>query len=757
MEPRESKGQSSTFPTPPAEDPPPLENNDTEEDQGWDTEGEADERSATGGKVDPGLDIAGAEELEWSSPEAAPLETPNAEIQEPTASTAPEVQNDTEAHKIFRLKNIPRPCKIKALRYHDIYEDVADLSGIRMCCAYVKSIDPTQPATAYLAIRSFNENPYAAVMCFNIYPEAIEDIFFDVEQCVVTVNYDPNKCEKTMPIALAQNPDLTKIFTTILKSSNIQIYLDSPAPILRRTAAGFLDVLRGKRQLMEEVKKKIYGGVLPVPMRSQLVYQRCWEIAIKEEFEAEAAAIKERLGGRIGLALNCDNSVQVYYPRGKMYTNEIHKLEGRPSFKIQFPSGKTIQAFANPKQVDRYNEKGFLELSLSNSSEEDFGEIKKSSAGELTLIPRASDTRKRREEFTINGLMNALNEETLISFQSLMWANRPTEIGETINNELENSTIFKNLDKFQKTAFQHILHEEKDAGEIVLVSGPAGTGKTLTAASSIVAAMKHQPQRLPILVITEKNTAVANIFTACIKILGQDTADFNILFLQSKFATLTLKERNRDVADLIYPFTMKSKIKDKGGKPEELSWTDFKAEILSEQTIVFTTINLMYQTRSSWKDFSPKMLVLDDAAATTELNSLLAWLMFRHSIGRFVLIGDEAQLKPYSISGNGQMLTSLFERLRISDWPTANLQMNHRMADDVSALAKTAFYPNRELENAESTMYSSESVDIRGVLAHIFPGSQKNVIWSNITGTESRMGQYTYHDKKKASVALYMN
>ncbi|TGJ64094.1 hypothetical protein EYR41_010171 [Orbilia oligospora] len=385
-----------------------------------------------------------------------------------------------------------------------------------------------------------------------------------------------------MPIALAQNPGLTKIFANILKSSNLQIYLDSPVPILRRTVVEFLDVLRGKRQLMEKVTKKIYGGVLPVPMRSQLVYQRCWEIAIKEEFEAEAATIKERLGGRVGLA------------------------------RTSIIAGKIIQAFANPKQVDRYNESGFLELSLFNSSEEDFVELKKSSAGDFT---------KRREELTIGGLMNAPNEETLISFQSLMWANRPVEFGETINNELENSTIFRNLDKFQKTAFRYILHEEKK--------------------SRRNSAMKQQPQRLPILVIAEKNIAVENIFTACIKILGQDTADFNILFLQSKFARLTLKERNRDIADLIRPFTMKSKTKGIGGKPEGTSWTDFKAKILNEQTIIFTTINFMYQTSTSWKNFSPKMLVLDDAAATTELNSLLAWLMFRQSIGRFVLIGDE--------------------------------------------------------------------------------------------------------------------
>ncbi|KAF3082507.1 hypothetical protein TWF706_001638 [Orbilia oligospora] len=258
-----------------------------------------------------------------------------AEIQKPTASTAPKNQNGAEAPKTLRLKNIPLQCKIRALEYHDICKEVTDLSGIRMCCAYGKPIDPTQPATPYLAIRPFNENPYAAVMCFNIYPEAIKDIIFDVEKCVVMVNYDPNKCEKMMPIALAQNPDLTKIFANILRSSNLQIYLDSPAPILRRAVVEFLDVL--------------------------------------------------------------------------------------------------------------------------------------------------------------HGLMNALNEETLIGFQSLVWVNSPVGIGETINGELENSTMFKNLDRFQQMAFRHILHEETTAGDIELVSGPAGTGKTLTAASAIVAALKHQP------------------------------------------------------------------------------------------------------------------------------------------------------------------------------------------------------------------------------------------------------------------------
>ncbi|KAF3103933.1 hypothetical protein TWF103_007083 [Orbilia oligospora] len=341
-----------------------------------------------------------------------------AEIQKPTASTAPKNQNGAEAPKTLRLKNIPLQCKIRALEYHDICKEVTDLSGIRMCCAYGKPIDPTQPATPYLAIRPFNENPYAAVMCFNIYPEAIKDIIFDVEKCVVMVNYDPNKCEKMMPIALAQNPDLTKIFANILRSSNLQIYLDSPAPILRRAVVEFLDVLRRKRQLMEKV----------------------------------------------------------YYPRGQMCTNEIHKLEGRPSFKIQFPSGKIIQAFANPKQVDRYNESGFLELSLFNSS----------GGGDFVEL-------KSRPLENLHGLMNALNEETLIGFQSLVWVNSPVGIGETINGELENSTMFKNLDCFQQMAFRHILHEETTAGDIELVSGPAGTGKTLTAASAIVAALKHQP------------------------------------------------------------------------------------------------------------------------------------------------------------------------------------------------------------------------------------------------------------------------
>ncbi|KAF3141467.1 hypothetical protein TWF594_006022 [Orbilia oligospora] len=167
-----------------------------------------------------------------------------------------------------------------------------------------------------------------------------------------------------------------------------------------------------------------------------------------------------------------------------------------------------------------------------------------------------------------------------------------------------------------------MLNKEEDFSGIVLISGPAGTGKTTTCASAIAATIEFQHQWLPILVVADSFETIQALFAGTLKALGP-YSKYQMLFLLSKDARSSLGEENDHFKSVMEAHSMASKVKQRGGKPEGATWFDLKSEIIRQQTIIFVTIEILFLTRDYWKSFKPQILILDDAAATNEMNSLL--------------------------------------------------------------------------------------------------------------------------------------
>ncbi|TGJ72604.1 hypothetical protein EYR41_004487 [Orbilia oligospora] len=285
---------------------------------------------------------------------------------------------------------------------------------------------------------------------------------------------------------------------------------------------------------------------------------------------------KDSLGGQVELALGKEGNVRVFYPRKKEYTQEVHQLGGKPQFILKFPNGQSISAFCTADQVKEYNNSGLLEPTLSKKSDKSLVIAETSSAGQFQLLPCTPVIRKQQQEFTLA----------------------------------------------EEVAFKHMLNKEEDFSGIVLISGPAGTGKTTTCASAIAATIEFQHQWLPILVVADNLKTIQALFAGTLKALGPDSK-YQMLFLLSKDARSSLGEENDPFKSVIEAHSMASKVKQRGGKPEGATWLDLKSEIIGQQTIIFVTIEILFLTRDYWKSFKPQMLILEDAAATNEMNSLL--------------------------------------------------------------------------------------------------------------------------------------
>ncbi|KAK6514969.1 NFX1-type zinc finger-containing protein 1 [Arthrobotrys conoides] len=690
---------------------------------------------------------AGTPDIETTSPNEN-SESDAEAITRITSSVALEVLlNDSRPLRLPSNDNVPMMRTITAFRYFETSSERTRLPDIRIHFLYVKSVNTTNPAVPCLCIESsLDFHPLVPTMRIIFFPKSIQSAYLWEARCSIELKLNPNTSESCLPKEIEEDVDLSNIFKEVTTFNRLEIFFDQKQNQDLPKLKDFLVALEGKRTPTDDVgENRLLGVTGRGATVSEIRYQKRWEAAIQEESEAEEKVLRKRLGGRIGLALSSEGDVKVFFPSRKESTHEIHPLEGEPHFLIKFPNGEFVPAFCNVDQVRKYNDSGLLNVTLSKESEEHLEIIRASLVGQFRLLPCTSEINKQQQLFTLAELLKSINEDTPIAFRNILYADTDIELEMEIDPLLESCPQLKDLDPFQEIAFRHMLHKDEDSLNVVLVSGPAGTGKTSTAACAIAAMVEYQPQRLPILVVADKYKAIQTVFAETLRTLGPDP-ECQILLLQSEHARRTLEGENDLLRNTMRAYSMAAKVKERGGKPRDITWSNFNAEIIGQQTIVFATIDMLYFTREDWKGFKPQMLILNEAAATNEMRSLLPWALFRQSIQRFILIGDQRQLGPYSASGNSAMETSLFQRLVISGWPSADLKMNHRMSPAISKVVKESFYPHSEFFNHPSTLSFPEEAIVREVLARIFPGSKTNAIWAKIKGPENTMASTTYEN-----------
>jgi len=224
------------------------------------------------------------------------------------------------------------------------------------------------------------------------------------------------------------------------------------------------------------------------------------------------------------------------------------------------------------------------------------------------------------------------------------------------------------LDEMQTLALERALQAE----DLLLIQGPAGTGKTYTISRIIYELVKRGKR---VLVLAYTNTAVDNILNYIVR----------------------MKEKYANVPDFIrlgVAEVVSDKLHD-----YLISNASSKESVNLLQTTPIIAATVTTFSKAIFDSFMFDVAILDEASQMTEPSALVAFL---HS-KKVILVGDDKQLPPIvqSEDAKEQLSISLFERLAEkarSYQPIGKeliiLDFQYRMNDKLLGFSNGQFYDN---------------------------------------------------------------
>ncbi len=242
------------------------------------------------------------------------------------------------------------------------------------------------------------------------------------------------------------------------------------------------------------------------------------------------------------------------------------------------------------------------------------------------------------------------------------------------------------LDEMQTVAVERALQGE----DLLLIQGPAGTGKTYTI-SRIIYELAKRGKR--VLVLAYTNTAVDNILNYVVRMKKKyaDTPDFIRIGVSEV------------VSDNLHEFLISNAV----GKES--------ANLLQTTPVIAATVTSF--SKAIFDSFMFDVAILDEASQMTEPSALVAFL---HS-KKVILVGDDKQLPPIvqSEEAKEQLSISLFERLAEKarkNQPNGKeliiLDFQYRMNDKLLGFSNSQFY-NNIVQSANEQIANQTLADIQ--------------------------------------------
>lgn len=119
----------------------------------------------------------------------------------------------------------------------------------------------------------------------------------------------------------------------------------------------------------------------------------------------------------------------------------------------------------------------------------------------------------------------------------------------------------------------------------------------------------------------------------------------------------------------------------------------FQAEskLLKEANIILCTLSTSASEKLSRVDREFDLCIIDESAQTTEVSTLIP---FRHSVKKFIMIGDHKQLPATVFSDTNKKLgyeISLFERLQMNQVESKMLEIQYRMHEMIRTFPSKMF------------------------------------------------------------------
>ncbi|EPS42705.1 hypothetical protein H072_3301 [Dactylellina haptotyla CBS 200.50] len=575
-------------------------------------------------------------------------------------SSAQSLMKRNERTTIYE-QNIIGSIGISRIQFVD--SDFPTMTGMEICFVRLHGEE-------YFIQLRLTEPNQPVPMTFNILKVALRTFKFEEDPSTFLIIYTPSLCEINLPKFASQavSPHIKKIYELLASGSWLKLWLNpnTPGGLDNSEVQKAVEVVKGYRGVILNEESVL----LPkLSFNSELGYKKHWTRTIEENFRAYSDALHENLAGAVSIDIERGSEIYLWFEEG--HTVNGLELQDNQRFLITANTGRRILAFASPYQARCLNEHGVLTLTIENLNNDDLLTIDMSASFDFMLQPIPSNHTTGFLLSTLETVMQSTKESNPIDIKDIIYGN--IELAIDKSSEIETITshrLWQGLDQWQKIAFNHCITPYlKNTSNIALLRGPPGTGKTRTLAAVIAASYGLQ-DRLPILVVAPSNHALSKIFVETMNALGGTMAE--MLYLPT-----TYDEENfgpeAPHADLLSRYILETKFRIIRGIRLDTPWNMMVARMWESQSIIFATIDRIAQLYPEMSTFKPQVLVFDDASAAREIDSLFPYTIFRKTIQRWIMAGDDNDGRLTRISNNQNMSLSLFGRLISIGWAAAGL------------------------------------------------------------------------------------
>ncbi|KAF3314396.1 hypothetical protein TWF173_004738 [Orbilia oligospora] len=379
-----------------------------------------------------------------------------------------------------------------------------------------------------------------------------------------------------------------------------------------------------------------------------------WKSVLKEtDKKAEEAQVV--FGGpleaiKIDLEDENEETVIIFHPEDQQEKILYAKIDEEQSFVLHFPGGTELEAKWPKDYTSGYMMSRVFKLCLPGMTESHRMIIKRHGGVDLSipesefrLEAKPNEVEKTRCRKILDNAVDCYRSGRGFPIGPVFFTHPDRSLGTEIDQNVAEVLATSALNARQKVSATHALckTEELFSG-IALLTGAAGTGKTFTAAI-IVKAASVSTNYNKIIVTTKKNTTLQRIFEAVMDVL--DTPGCKVLYIQGKTASEKMeKSAPQKIRELVKQHEIqRHQLEALQDLPD--SSASKREMIIGEHHVIFATLDIIQRDLDS-SIFPASFILIDEAAATSELDSLIPITKFNKSLKRLVLVGDSMQLNP---------------------------------------------------------------------------------------------------------------
>ncbi|KAJ6258858.1 hypothetical protein Dda_5753 [Drechslerella dactyloides] len=533
---------------------------------------------------------------------------------------------------------------------------------------------------------------------------------------ILSLSYNPKKLEVVYPPATKKSV-FKILFEAALNHERVELHLQNTKRIRLSQIDKFLSALPQNPQFSLD-EKGLHNPVYHIIAKSD--YYGLHEDNFLKEITTTTREAEQAFGGTledVSMDPEDDNDgtgklVILHHSEEQKTAMQYRRVDELQRFELWFPDETRLEAIW-PRDIlangERFAEKIFR-LEIPGLDEAHRQIIR---------------TWKPDDGSWFRGAISGLNSPNKQMLASIIFSHSDpiiaTEAEEGVHAVIAASSLSEN----QKRAAIHVLSTPPSLlTKIAAFTGAAGTGKTYTLAFSIKAAL-HSVEYTRILVTAKQNNAVERVFETVMNILD-DEEKKQVLYLQGQIAASKTDKVGSELSDLIKRHRLEYHLS-KRAKPEDSYRSEFEG-IIRGFRVIFATVDIVRRNLSD-TIFAADLCILDEAGATSELDSLIPPVKFRNSIKRLT---DNYRMDP----DLSRPLSSIFY--------------------NADAMAKFGMM-KKEAENRELLFDTELSKAIPGAAEtlHCLKAFNSQIVskatWVNVKGCESAKG-YFYSNSEEIDV-----